>query len=306
MALVVDHKSQAMPVGRVVARGVVAAHGALLGALYLFLLHAPNQLLAAGAQAFPIRPGQQPDPRQVLLAVFLGLGSLLFTLAVFFLFPLVQGGILGQVRDRLEPLRQPPRRFSDYGRAFYLRLLGSQGLFVLAVMALMVPAMCLGAALGWHALTMYLEPGASPAQPPDSQQLTRQLLANPVFLAGIAIVSLLVSAVGLAYWLANCIVVTEQERVLASWKKAIHFCRWNGSAVLVVWLLACGVGLLISPVGLVGQLGIVKELSVLVSLALLYAALIGYLGVLMAGVTMSLYLARRHSSGQVEPGRTGP
>jgi hypothetical protein len=303
MAIVVDQKSQAMPIGRVVSRGLVAAHGVLVGALYLFLLHAPSQVLGAVAQAFQIKPGQPPDPMQLLLAVLVGFGSLVFTLAVFFLFPLVQGGILGQVRDRLESPEQPPGHFSHYGRTFYVRLLGSEGLFVLAVLLFMVPAMCLSAALGWQALAMYAEPGQPPpSQPPDPQQLTRHLMMHPLFLVGMAVLSLLLSAVGMVYWLANCIVVREKERVLASWEKALSFCRQNFSAVLAVWFLTVALGLLLCPLGMLGQLGVVKDLWVLVPLALLYAALIGYLGVLLAGVNMSLYLARRPASGQSEPG----
>jgi hypothetical protein len=203
------------------------------------------------------------------------------------------------VRDRLESPEQPPGHFSHYWRTFYVRLLGSEGLFVLVVLLFMVPAMCLSAALGWQALAVYAEPGQPPpSQPPDPQQITRQLLMHPLFLASVLILSLLASAVGMVYWLANCVVVTERERVLAAWEKALRFCRQNCSAVLAVWLLTFTVGLLISPLGLVGQLGIVKDLWVLVPLALLYAAVIGYLGVLLAGVNLSLHLARRPSSGQ--------
>jgi hypothetical protein len=52
---------------------------------------------------------------------------------------------------------------------------------------------------------------------------------------------------------------------------------------------------------LVGPLGIVTEPWALVGLALVYAALIGYSGVLVAGVSMSLYQGRRPISGEVSP-----
>jgi len=126
------------------------------------------------------------------------------------------------------------------------------------------------------------------------------------------IASLLVSAVGIVYWVANCIVVSERERVVVSWRKALHFCRQNFSAVLVVWLLNLAVGLVISPLGLVVQLGLVARvvpvvaLALVVALTLLYAALISYWSVLLAGLTMSLYLARRSPAEQPEPAVSAP
>jgi hypothetical protein len=39
MATLLSEKSSAMSVGPIVGRGFAAAHGALMGALYLFLLH---------------------------------------------------------------------------------------------------------------------------------------------------------------------------------------------------------------------------------------------------------------------------
>jgi hypothetical protein len=296
--MLVDPKSEALPLGHVMGRGFTAAHGVLLGALYLFLLHAPLQVLSAVAQGFQGRamvgPGQQPDLNQVLLSLSLSCGALLFGLAVFFLFPLVQGGILGQVRDRLESPRQPPGEFGTYGRTFYVRLLGSQGLFVLVGLVLMLPALYLGVSVALQEMAKSMPTGAAEAPPPpDPQQLTRQLLLHPAFLAGTLISSVLMSAAGMVYWLANCMVVAERERVLPSWRKSLRFCRQNFSAVLAVWLVVFALGLLVSPVPMVGQLGVVKETWALVALALFYAGLVGYLGVLLAGLVLSLYLARR-------------
>jgi hypothetical protein len=137
----------------------------------------------------------------------------------------------------------------------------------------------------------------------DPQQLNRQLLAHPVMLAGMGIASLLASAVAMVYWVASSVVVSEQGRVLASWRKALHFCRQNFPALLVVCLLTFAVGFVTAPFSLAGQLGFVKELWALVALALVYSALVGYTGVLLGGVIMSLYLARRMPSGQPEPER---
>jgi hypothetical protein len=151
MASLVEEKRQTRSIGPILARGLAAGHATLLGALCLFLLHAPTQVLVGVSQSLQggmtAAPGKQADPMQIMLGLALTGGSFVFALAVFFLFPLVQGGILGQVRDRLESPHQPPGRFAAHGKTFYVRLLGCEGLFALGMMVIMVPAMCIGAAL---------------------------------------------------------------------------------------------------------------------------------------------------------------
>ena len=112
-------------------------------------------------------------------------------------------------------------------------------------------------------------------------------------LTALGISSVLMVAVAMVYWIASCIVVSEQESVLASWGHSLRFCRQNLAVVVVAGLLFFGVGLLISPLSLVGQLGIVTNPWALGAMALVYAALIGYSAILLAGLSMSLYLGRR-------------
>jgi hypothetical protein len=147
-----DKKIHDISLCQIVAGGLTAARGALLGAVYLFLLQAPLQVLNALAQHYQggAMAGRRPDPALVLLSLALSFASLLLALAVFFLFPLVQGGILGQVRDRLTSPRQPPGPFGAYGRRFYLRLLGSEGLFALVLFAFLVPAISLATWLAFQ------------------------------------------------------------------------------------------------------------------------------------------------------------
>jgi hypothetical protein len=301
MTVSFDPGSRALPMRHIIGRGLAAAHGALLGVLYLFVLQAPLQVLGAESQVFQGKAmhvqGQQVDPGQVVLAVVWGLGAFALALAVFFLFPLVQGGILGQVRDRLESPSQPPGPFGRYARAYYLRLLGSQGLFLLAGLAIVVPVMVLSMSLAFQELAK-----AVPAGPdeviPSPQEFQRQFLSHGGILSMIVINSLLMSAVAMVYWVANSIVVVEEGRVVASWRKALHFCRENLSAVLVVWLLAVAVGLVMLPLSMAGQLGLVNDPWILIGLAVVYAALLGYWGVLMAGLSVSLYLGRGAPSEQ--------
>ena len=82
-------------------------------------------------------PEHPLDPIQISLTLLLSAASFAFSVAVLFLFPFVQGGILGQVRDRLESPHQAPGRFGSYGRTHYIRLLGSLGLFMLLIFVVM-------------------------------------------------------------------------------------------------------------------------------------------------------------------------
>jgi len=240
------------------------------------------------------RPGQQLDLSSlILVGLSLSCGILVLALVVIFLFPLIQGGILGRLRDRLEVPDQPPRPLGVYGRTFYARLLGSTGLLVLTVIVLMLPTMGIGFGLALRELAQSIPAVTKEGRQPPLQQLTRQMQFHPGVLVAMGVAMFLTSAVSIVYWMANCIVVAEQDRVTLAWRNSLRFCRRNFPAVLVIWLLSLTVGSIISPLSLVGTLGIVKEMWVLVVLALLYSAVSAYVSVLYAGVGMSLYLARR-------------
>jgi hypothetical protein len=285
-----------MRIGQTLWRGFAAAHGALLGALYLFLLHAPIQVLSAVAQGITPSPGSAPDQEpgagQLALMAGVSCGTFVFGLAVFFLFPLVLGGILGQVRDRLEWPGQTPGAFGKYGHAFYSRLLGNQALMTLLMFVLLLPVMTYAMWLAMQVTAL----GTSP----DYRQMTGFFLSSPALLACMLVVCLLASAVGIVYWVASCIVVSERERVFASWRKSLRFCRDHFGAVLALWLVNLVAGLVMSPFALVGSLRFITHLWVLVPLAVVYAALIAYWGVVLAGMVMSLCLAGRPPAERVE------
>jgi len=285
-----------MRICQTLGRGAAAAHGVLIGVLFLFLLHAPLQVLSAVAQAMPPspggEPGQKPGADQLVLTTGVSCGTFVFSLAVFFLFPLVLGGILGQVRDRLECPGQTPGAFGKYGLAFYSRLLGSQALMTLLMFVLLLPVIAYAM---W--LAMQVEALGAPV---DSREINVRLLSEPALLACMLVICLLASAVGIVYWVANCMVVSERERVFASWRKSLRFCRDHFGAVLALWLVNLVAGLVMSPFALVGSLRLITHLWVLVPLAVVYAALIAYWGVVLAGLVMSLYLAGRPPAELVE------
>ncbi len=230
-----------------------------------------------------------------MLSSLLSLGSFALGVAVFFLFPLVQGGILGQVRDRLETPHQSPGPFAAYGRAYYGRLLGSLGLFTLLGFIIALPIMCLTFAVVLQVELLGVEAPAAP--PPDAQQFLLKLLAHPATWVGIAMLMLVAAAVGMVYWVANCMLVCTRAGVFACWRQSLRFVRWNCAAWIAVCLLIVAVSAAITPVGLATQLGWVTNPWAAAAVALGYAALIGYTGVLFAGVVMSLYLSRRTATG---------
>lgn len=286
---------------RLLFRGLVAANAALVGAFYLFLLHAPAQVLngvSQGIQGDALRRvDQEPNFTQMAFLLAIAFASLAFSLATFFLFPLLQGGILGQVRDRIEQPQRSPGEFWPYAKKFYVRLLGNIGFLALAMLVLMLPIMGVGTGLAIHYFTEVERlsasvddvDGGAPSPPFDS----RALMLHPAMLVGMGIASLLASAISMVFWVACAVVVAEGEGVCASWRRSMRFCRQNPTGVLLVWLATLAVGVLISPLGLLGPLGIVKEPLILAGIAIIYAALVGYAGVLVAGLIMSLYLARR-------------
>lgn len=285
--------------GQILTRGFVVAHGVLWGALYLFLVHAPLQVTSAiwqRVQNSMFVPGREAEPERIALAVALAGATFLLGLAVFVAFPFIQGGVLGQVRDRLESPFQPAGSFGAHGRANYTRLLGSQGLFALITMvAVVVPLMCLVARLAYEVDRL----GEAVA---ESEQPHSLLLPwHPLVLAIMAVMMVLVSVAGMVYWMANCIVVAERKSTIAAWRQAVTFCRRNAGAVLMLWLVNFAVGVLLAPLTLLGQWGIVTAQWAVLALAVLYSAAIAYWSVIVTGMCMSLYLERRPLAEWSEP-----
>lgn len=290
MATLLTDQSSKMSVWPIIGRGLVAAHGTLGGAFYLFLLHAPAQVLGAMTQLLQAESLHRPaeDAGLVLLNTLLALGNLGLAVVVFFVFPFVLGGILGQVRDRLVTPYQPPGPFATYGRAYYRRLLGSLALFTLSLFVLLTPVSCVLAGMVVEAFRLTAE-----APAPEQQQIAQLFLLQPLTGTVLAVFAVLSAAIGMVYWIANCMLVTTSAGVFACWKESLRFARRNGAAWLAVWLLFIAVSCLVAPVGLATTLGWVANPLAVMVVALAHAALIGFLGVLLAALVMSLYLARR-------------
>jgi len=272
MATHIHEQSPAMPSGGILGRGIAATHATFVGFWCLFLVYAPCQVMQAIADATRNRAlresGQQPDPEQVgLVLSFYGI-ALILSVAAIFIVPLIQGGILGQLRDRLETPIEPPKTLAAYS-VYYARLLESSFLFA---------AVSLGVVL------LFLLTGVLPT--PLFEGLA---LSGPLMLAIALIGASLIIMTIVVYSVANCIVVSEDQEVLAAWRQSLHFCRQNFPAVLG-WALLLLAGFVLH---LLFMLSNAEALWALTSLALLETAIVSYGMVLLAGVMMSLYLTRR-------------
>ncbi len=290
-----------MPPAQIIGRGFTAAHGALLGMLWLFVLQVPFQIVSALMQVYPFQPaaGHHASALQLLLGLVYAIGAFVLTVAVFLLFPLVQGGLLGQVRDRLQIPHLRPGRFGRYARMYYDRLLGSQGLFLLVVLAIMVPVMLFAMSVAFDEMSRSVSPDGGPTTTP--QQINRAIFTDRGMIIGMVVSGMMASALWIVYWVANSIVVTEGQGVIASWLKSLFFCRKNLGAVAVVWLVSIGVGLLMAPISLIGQLGFITNPVLLAVLAVVYSALVAYWGGVLAGICLSLYTGRQQTVEEPEP-----
>ena len=292
-----DNPESPLPTRRAIVRGFSAAHGALIGALWLALLHVPLQVTNSiwwSVQGSAFAPGQEPDGERIALA--LAFSGLTFALgvAVFFVFPFVQGGILGQVRDRLEAPDRPPGSFGSYARAHYTRLLGSQALFLLITFAVMAPLMVVAMFQAFQAF------GTPAGGTIDPAELNRRLLQDPLMVVLMLVAVAVLAAAGMVYWMTNCAVVAERETTLVAWCRGFAFCRRNFFAVLSVWLINLAAAVVLAPPGMLGQLGVVSGWWILAAVAVLYSAAIGYWGVILAGLCMSVFLARRTPAAPAE------
>ena len=284
-----------MQFGTIVARGFRASHAALVMGLYFFLLFAPTQLVGAISQSLTPRlmvaPGQPPDLQLAMLLVPLGCVNWMFLFALIFLSPLLIGGAIGRIRDRIEPVNRPTASLDSYGRIFYGRLLGSLGLLIACAIVAMLPAMCIGFATAMQLMADTMRTGQT--DPAQIQQMTRQLYTQPLFLTLMVLSTLAMTALALVFNLANVIVVCDGERVIAAWSKSLRFCRANFSAVFGLGLINIGLGIPATAQGVVSGLLLIGQLPVLLALALFQSAYISYMFVLGIGLSTSLYLARR-------------
>src|SRR5262249_22040865 len=140
-------------------------------------------------------PEQEPDAARVTFALALAGLTFLFGLAVFFIFPIVLGGILGQVRDRIESPDRPTGSFGAHARSNYVRLLGSETLFLLVTIVVVVPVMILAAALTVQAA--WASSGGA-----NQAVANRQIFQNPLMVVLMLVAMAVLSAAGMVYWMA--------------------------------------------------------------------------------------------------------
>jgi hypothetical protein len=222
-------------------------------------------------------PGEAVAPEVNPVWVIL---SILFILLSIF----IQGGILGVVRDLVKQGILKIGKFINYGKKYYLRLLGLGLLIMLIILVIGLIAaiiVAIGAPTG-----------------------------NSVVIGITSILALIVGAVGLyvmlLLFLAPYIMVADDLGVIEAMKKSIDIVRRNllkvlGLAVMLV-LIAFGMGFVLGVVtGIisVAMPGIVTQMLT----AILTSGLNAYVGILMTASFMSFYVAMANI-GRTQQGAT--
>jgi hypothetical protein len=297
-----------MSFGSIVSRGIQACPAALVAAVYFFLLFAPTQLASAVTQSLTPRmltaPGQPPDLQVTMMVLPLACVTWIFLIALIFITPLLNGGMIGRIRDRIEG--QPLAKFGSYGRMFYGRLLGSVGLFIACAIVAMLPVMCFGMIMGMQQAAEAMRSGQ--ADPAQIQQMARNLYKQPLYLALMAFSMLAMTVLGLLFHITNAAIVCDGERVMAAWSRSWRFFQENFGAMAGLGLINIGLSIPAGAFGVVSGMMLVESLAVLLAGALVQSVFISCLFVLGAGLSTSLYLARRPAApGAVSsPSPAGP
>lgn len=210
-----------------------------------------------------------PPPMSPVLALL----SIVFVLLSIF----IQGGLLSSVKDIIKEGKAQLDKFVDYGKKFYLRLLGFAAVIGLAIAVTAIVATLIAAS-------------AAPS-------------GNVALIAITAIIALAIGA--LAIYLVILLsfspytLVAEDSSFFDAMKKSIAFVKENLLKViglgLLLMLVALGAGLIVGVVfallGVVIPGRIVQIISGIVS-----SGINSYLSVVMTAAIMSYYLASSQSA----------
>lgn len=249
-----------MGIGQTVKKGFSIAGSSwdLIASLFVFGL-AWNLINLALSTRIP----EEGNPDPVTSALMIGAGIVFVFLTIFF-----QSGSLGYVRDRVKGAAVGMSTFFESGRRYYLSVLA-----VALVVTLIIGVFVILAAVS---ATLFAE----------SAQVLSVILALAFAALGISFVILL--------FLAPYIIVADGVKAAAAMRQSMTVVKKNlgillGLSLLLV-LVGFGVGLLLgalfAALALVIQ-GMVSQ----VIFAVLSSAVNAYLGVVVTGSFMTMYLS---------------
>ncbi len=237
-----------------------AQTGKLMNVVVVFLVFNVVVGLISLPLASPERAG---DPGIVAVSV---LSSILF----FLIFVFLQGGALGLVKDQLKSASASMAQFTEYGKKFYLRILGLLLLYILIAVAIVLILSLISAGI--------LLVG--------DNMVTRSIVAMLVTVVAIAVITFLLYPI--------YSIVAEDKGSVAALKRGMEVAKANFWKTLGLFALMLVISLAISLV--VGFLtGIVSmplpaEIGQ-VLVALVNAAVQSYIPIVMMVAFMAFYLS---------------
>ncbi|MBD3380116.1 MAG: hypothetical protein GF408_06620 [Candidatus Omnitrophica bacterium] len=196
--------------------------------------------------------------------------SIISSILFFLIFIFLQGGALGLVRDQIKAGSNSMAQFVEYGKKFYLRILGLLVLYILVAIAVVLVLSLVSAGL------LLL----------GDNILTRTLVAVLVTVVAVGVITLLIYPV--------YSIVVDDIGAIAALKKGIDKARSNFISTLGLFIILLLISLVISliigfVVGLV-TVPLTVGLSQVI-IAIVNAAVQSYIPVIMMVAFMSFYMS---------------
>lgn len=196
--------------------------------------------------------------------------SIISSIIFFLIFIFLQGGALGLVKDRIKTASASMAQFTEYGKKFYLRILGLLLLYILIAVGIVLILSLISAGL------LLL----------GDNIVTRSIVATVVTVVAVAVITLLVYPI--------YSIVVDDIGALAALKKGVAVAKSNFWKTLGLFILMLLISLLISLIiGFI--IGLVTvPLSVGISqvlIAIVNAAVQSYIPIVMMVAFMSFYMS---------------
>jgi hypothetical protein len=234
--------------------------GKLMNVVLVFLVF--NVLV--GLISLPLAsPEGAADPGIVTVSI---ISSILF----FLVFVFLQGGALGLVKDQIKSASSSMAQFTEYGKKFYLRILGLLGMYILLAIAVVLALSLVSAGI------LLL----------GDNMVTRSLVAMLVTVVAIGVITLLLFPI--------YSIVAEDLGAVAALKKGIDTAKHNFWKTLGLFAIMLVVSLIISLIigFIVGIISVplpVQASQILVTLV--NAVVQSYIPIVMMVAFMSYYLS---------------
>ncbi len=196
--------------------------------------------------------------------------SIISSIVFFLLFIFLQGGALGLVKDQLKTGANNISRFTEYGKKFYVRILGLLLIYILLAIGVVL-------VLGLASTGLLLL---------GDNIVTRSIVAVIVTIAAVGLITLLVYPI--------YVIVADDLGSVEALKKGVATAKANFGKTLALFAVLLGISLVISLV--VGFLiGLVSvPLPVVISqilVAVVNAAVQSYIPIVMMVAFLSFYMS---------------